>query len=1167
MSFLYNAERARAAVLWLLVSALIGAAVVLSAVRVFLVALPGFSDDIEALLSKRLGVPLEIAQLDASFSGLRPALTLTGVQAAAASPRLEIARLTVSLAPWNSLRAGEIRFHALTAQGLAVQVQRDVAGRWSIVGLPQRVVEARLQGLPVDRLLLTDSQISLQDEVLGIEQSFDDVALRWRQQSDGEWRFALDGRNGAQRVQAVLAMTIDESLNSGVMGRALVRFEQVELAQARVDGQAWLTLDRGGVRTATAKIAAEQLGLLAGGVESASATLRWVRQQTGWQAAIWPERVQGLDGTTHGVGPVVLGQLEPGAPLLGRIEQGTAGLLSQAVSERVDEPVFLSGELKNVEWAYADADSWRVNAQLDITEARFADAQASVNGRLELASNIAASRVDLSANVSDVAIATIREYLPSYLVDKQLMTWLNQALVDGTLSSGSLRLAGELRDFPFDQDEGEFNLTLQAEAMVFRFNPAWPEFVGSNAALTFSGRQLAITASDGQIGEVDLQAATATVPDLWQPRLSIELTLKGSAESMLDVVRVSPLLPNAKWLDQVTLSGQPALDLALFFPFQRQPPEINGALRLSSAGLALEQPALEVQDIAGVLRFDQDGLAWDALTGQLNGAQITSTAETQGQGAESLIQIQSEGELGLDQLPGIERLPAFSEGIALWQAVWTLPGFATAAAQNPEVLRLQIDSTLEGIALDLPFGFSKQAADAAPTRYLLQLHRSGEQSVALQHGEQLAALVERGQQGQRYAAVRLGPSSNAQSLSVPESPGTVVTGQLPVGELSHLGRLSATNDSATAPGFLPAPLRLAKVDVAGLHVGRWRLGEFTVEAEGHADDWFAEGTGAVSGSIRQRRVDEQVTLIGRMEEVVVHAAVPEARAITQAPHATDLKTILPNVDLTVDALKMGESDLGQMTLTLQTDAQGSQGQFMLRGPLHQLTASLHEAMQDEEKMTSEVELVLTTENAGELLLQTGFGPVLRRGDGRAEASLYWAGRLWRTELASLSGEMLVDLRNGSLPAVEPGPGRAIGLFSVSILPRRLGLDFSDVVGSGLRFDTLVGDWSINNGIMQTQQFQIGGPALDLTLQGTNDLVRRLYDQQVVIIPRFSSTFALIGGLAGGPAAAALLFLTQGLIEPSVARLTRIEYTIQGPWIAPEFELLDTEEGLETNDQD
>lgn len=173
----------------------------------------------------------------------------------------------------------------------------------------------------------------------------------------------------------------------------------------------------------------------------------------------------------------------------------------------------------------------------------------------------------------------------------------------------------------------------------------------------------------------------------------------------------------------------------------------------------------------------------------------------------------------------------------------------------------------------------------------------------------------------------------------------------------------------------------------------------------------------------------------------------------------------------------------------------------------------------------------------------------------------------RTDLASLGGEVSVDLRNGSLPAVEPGAGRAIGLFSVSILPRRLGLDFSDVVGSGLRFDTLVGDWSIDNGIMQTQQFQIGGPALDLTLQGTNDLVRRVYDQQVVIIPRFSSTFALIGGLAGGPAAAALLFLTQGLIEPGVARLTRIEYTIQGPWAAPEFELLDTEEGLETNDPD
>lgn len=1167
MSFLCNPERVRAAVLWLLVSVLIGAAVVLSAVRVVLVALPGFSDDIEALLSERLGLPLEIEQLDASLSGLRPALTLTGVQAANASPRLEIARVTVSLAPWKSLLARELRLHALTVQGLAVQVQRDTAGRWSVVGLPQRAVETRLQTLPVDRLLLTDSQVTLQDEALGIERFFDNVALRWRQQPDGEWRFALDARNGVQRVQANLSMHIDEALDSEVMGRALVRFEQVELADARVEGQAWLTLDRDGISAVTAQIAADELGLLAGGVESAAATLRWVRQQSGWQAALWPERVQGLDGTTHELGPVVLGQLAPDAPLLGRMEQGAAELLSQAVSEQVAEPVLLSGRLENVEWAYANADSWRVNAHIDITEARLAEAQASVNGRVELASDLAASRVDLSVSASDVAMATIREHLPSRLMDEQLNAWLNQALVGGTLSSGSLRLVGQLGDFPFDQDEGEFHLTLEAEGMVFRFNPAWPEFIDSNAALIFSGRQLAISASEGRIGEVELQAATAMVPDLWQPQLAIELTLQGSAESMLDIVRVSPLLPNAKWLDQVTLSGQPELDLALFFPFQQQPLEVNGALRLTGAGLRLEQPALEVQDIAGLLAFDQNGLTWDALTGQLNGAEITSAAETQGEGAASFIQIQAKGELGLDQLPGIGRLAEFSEGIAPWQAVWTLPGFTAAAAENPEVLRLQIDSTLEGIALDLPFGFSKPAGAAAPTRYSLKLHRSGEQAVALQHDEQLAALVERDQQGHRYAAVRLGPSSTVQSLSVPDSPGSVITGQLPVGNLHQFSRLNTAHGSATGPGFLPSPLHSAEVVVAGLHAGRWRLGELTVQAEGHPDDWFAEMTGAALGSLRQRQVDERVTLIARLEELVIDTAVPpEATRMTQAPTAADRQGALPNVDLAVDTLKMGEIDLGELTLALQADAQGSQGQLTLRGPDHQLTASLHETLRDDASMTSEVGFLITTENAGELLLQTGFGPVLRRAEGRAEGSLHWSGGLMRTDLASLGGEVSVDLRNGSLPAVEPGAGRAIGLFSVSILPRRLGLDFSDVVGSGLRFDTLAGDWSIDNGVMQTQNFQIGGPALDITLEGTNDLVRRVYDQQVVIIPRFSSTFALIGGLAGGPAAAALLFLTQGLIEPGVARLTRIEYTIQGPWAAPEFELLDTEESLQTDEQ-
>lgn len=1169
-----SAERMRAGVLWLFVGLLIAAAVALTGVRLFLVAMPALSDEIEATLSQQLGRPLEIERIDARLSGLRPGLTLTNVQVGADERPIHVDRMIVSLAPWASFRAGAWRLHSLAIQGLRLDLQRSAEGRWSVAGLPQRGFAIRLQTLPVNRLLLTDSQITVYDQKLGIEQVFSNAALRWRQQPDGEWRFALDSRTGSQRLQAVLSINPQQSSGADRAGRALVRFEQLELSPfvpwldetARVDGRVWLTLGGNGVEAATAEIAGEQLGLLSGGVDTASATARWRRTSKGWQAAIWPERVQGPDGTAHSMGVVALRQDHPTAPLLGRIEHGTLAIFTEAFKRRFEESALLTGALSNLEWAYVDAKAWRVVAEVNAGAVRLDGAEIALDGQVDFASAANANRVDLSASARDVDMATIRRYLPVQIMNEPLSTWLDQALVDGDVNSASLRLAGELHEFPFDHAEGEFTLRLDAEDMTFRFNPDWPTFIGVNPSLVFSGRQLDIEVRDGQIGEVALQSATASIADLWQPQLDVRLALRGGAAAMLDVVKTSPLLPNADWLDQVTLTGEPALDLNLFFPFQRQPLEVDGSLQFAAGGLSLTQPPLQVDRIAGTLTFDRHGLAWERLTGNLGGATITSQATTHAEGGTRAIEIQAQGDLGFEQLPGVAGLAASSQGVAPWQAQWVLPGFTDPPVERSESLRIDLSSTLEGIALELPFGFAKSAAEPIPTRYTWRLQRSGDQLMTLQHEDRLRVIAERKDDGERRAAIHFG-SDVDEPLALPEAMGTVISGRLPVVDMTALQKAGQPSNLGTAQGFLPLPLQPSRLTMGGLIVGRWETGAFEVDVQGTASDGFAETQGDLTGSLRYRQLDTGSAVIARLETVKANRRPSFNTVPAQRRETFESMNPMPRIDLTIDDLQIEDAPVGALALTIEPIEAGSQqGQLTLRGATHTVSVALSESPQAA-SMKSEMEFSLHTEDAGRLLLQSGFGPMLRNGTGSGEGQLSWSGRLWQPDLPSLAGDMAVDLRDGSLPAIEPGAGRAIGLFSVSVLPRRLGLDFSDVVGAGLRFDTLRGRWSLHDGVMRTEQFDLGGPALDLTLAGTNDLVRREYDQQVVVTPRVSSTLALLGGLAGGPAAAALLFLTQGMIEPGIARLTRIEYTIQGPWAAPEFDLINTEGVTESDEQD
>ena len=59
----------------------------------------------------------------------------------------------------------------------------------------------------------------------------------------------------------------------------------------------------------------------------------------------------------------------------------------------------------------------------------------------------------------------------------------------------------------------------------------------------------------------------------------------------------------------------------------------------------------------------------------------------------------------------------------------------------------------------------------------------------------------------------------------------------------------------------------------------------------------------------------------------------------------------------------------------------------------------------------------------------------------------------------MSGRLEMAAENGSLTSVEPGAA-ASSVYEPGALPRRLELDFGDMTGEGLAFDTLRGDFQL-----------------------------------------------------------------------------------------------------------
>ena len=124
----------------------------------------------------------------------------------------------------------------------------------------------------------------------------------------------------------------------------------------------------------------------------------------------------------------------------------------------------------------------------------------------------------------------------------------------------------------------------------------------------------------------------------------------------------------------------------------------------------------------------------------------------------------------------------------------------------------------------------------------------------------------------------------------------------------------------------------------------------------------------------------------------------------------------------------------------------------------------------------------------------GFGDTMQDGTLEFSGGFTWPAPLLGFELGILHGDARMKINDGVLNNVDPGGGRFVGLLSLSALPRRLSLDFSDVTVEGMEFEKITGNYRLDDGILFTENTRMDGPAAKLKISGKTGLIDRDYDQ-------------------------------------------------------------------------
>ena len=194
-------------------------------------------------------------------------------------------------------------------------------------------------------------------------------------------------------------------------------------------------------------------------------------------------------------------------------------------------------------------------------------------------------------------------------------------------------------------------------------------------------------------------------------------------------------------------------------------------------------------------------------------------------------------------------------------------------------------------------------------------------------------------------------------------------------------------------------------------------------------------------------------------------------------------------------------------------------------------------------------LKVNSENLGESLVGLGYPRIVDRGKLSADIDWQWLAEPYRFSLPAVSGVASFKLDDGAILDVKPGAGgRLLGLLNVLHLPRRFLFDFDDVYKDGFVFDTITGDMAFAEDNATTRNVRIEAASANILMNGRVGLEAEDYDLEMEVRPNSSAATFTGGTLAGGPIVGAGLVLLEKLF--GVDKLAREKYSITGKWDNP-----------------
>jgi len=845
--------------------------------------------------------------------------------------------------------------------------------------------------------------------------------------------------------------------------------------------------------------------------------------------------------------------------------------------------------------------------QVEVDDLRFrqGDFKGELAGRhvLPLTPGHGPGTADFTGSLDGFAIEQIGRYLP-LATPHSLHEWLVGALQGGRLRDASLRLRGDLAQFPFhantaaERARGEFNVAGRLDNARLEYapghrhpdgTPLWPLAEAIDGRIEFDRARMEINGKTLRTLGVALSNVKAVIPDLAahdKMMLEIDGSGAGPLQEFLRYVAVTPVL---EWIGHFTEdtrgSGNARLGLKLRMPLSHlQDTKVQGSLQLQNNDVSLFPELPTLQAAQGRIDFHDHGFGLEAIRADFLGEPVTVAGGTQRDGSTRVL---------LDGVLSAEGMRRTAPAPALGRLAERLSGsthYTGTIAVREGRRTIAINSSLAGLGVELPHPLNKAADASLPLSFVLEgaptMAGLGRDEIRVGVGPNLAARYLREKQGKGPWRVTQGGIGVNVPAPLPDE-GMMIHVDSKALNIDHwlaAGRAIAGSDEAAAlPAALPtpggmtgtAPAAAAGADftqyilptvlagrISELTIGERRVADVVVGATHLRDTWQA--------NLHSRQASGYLTWaetrsgLGKVTARLASLTIPEsaeAEVKDLLESNAGATATIPSLDIVAEQFELFDKRLGRLELRA-SNVRALAGRewridrIALSNPDGQLKANGRWLTKDGKSNTS-LNFALELIDAGKLLDRVGFPGTIGRGKGTLTGDLSWAGLPYAMDIPSLSGQIEMDVESGQFLKQDPGAAKLLGVLSLQALPRLLKLDFHDVFSEGLAFDGISANAMIERGVLRTDNLKMHGVAATVLMDGSADIANESTNLRVVVIPEFNlGTGPLVYGLAVNPVIGLGGFLAQLFLRAPVMKALTYEMQVTGPWKAPVITKID-----------